>query len=178
MGLCSGLSAGLTCRYGMAHSKIVQCWAEAKKPWARSGLGRASPARPVGQVYCWRWPRILPAGKALVACAEPGNVVPDERQVLHRIREIRGTALCFLILSASSLPSTYQIVARCIRFVAQAKGKSSAAASSSRATKITKAEKKVCSLAGQKFDPPEETDILQLTVQAEFWYCDFLLFCC
>jgi hypothetical protein len=68
----------------------------------------------------------------------------------------------------------------------QAKGKSSTAASSSRATKRStasggKAEKKVYSLLGQKFDPPEETEPVRIfydslskqipsSEMAEFWY--------
>jgi hypothetical protein len=65
----------------------------------------------------------------------------------------------------------------------QAKGKSSSAASSPRTTTRSRAEKKVYSLAVQKFDPPEETVSLRILydslskqiVMAEFWYCDFLL---
>jgi hypothetical protein len=67
----------------------------------------------------------------------------------------------------------------------QAKGKSSAASASAKRATTTrgrgKAEKKVYSLPGQKFDPPEEREPLRIFYEslskqipssemAEFWY--------
>ena len=76
----------------------------------------------------------------------------------------------------------------CVSRRVQAKGKSSAAAASAKRATTTrgrgKAEKKVYSLPGQKFDPPEEREPLRIFYEslskqipssemAEFWYVLF-----
>jgi hypothetical protein len=77
------------------------------------------------------------------------------------------------------------MAAVCVSRRVQAKGKSSAASASAKRATTTrgrgKAEKKVYSLPGQKFDPPEEREPLRIFYEslskqipssemAEFWY--------
>jgi hypothetical protein len=162
------------------------CWAGLGRPGLRRlAFGQAThPLVLPAACLLLLLARSIPSPLSLPAC---GDVVPGERQVRRRIpiriRQIRGTPLCFLnsvLLQFSTATGLDPILSR------QAKGKSSTAASSSRATKRStasggKAEKKVYSLLGQKFDPPEETEPVRIfydslskqipsSEMAEFWY--------
>jgi hypothetical protein len=122
---------------------------------------------------------ILPACKALVTCALPDDVVPDGRQVLHPDPPNSRYRTLFFEFR---LPPPFHLHTKLLRDASdlspQAKGKSSSAASSPRTTTRSRAEKKVYSLAVQKFDPPEETVSLRILydslskqiAMAEFWY--------